>query len=64
MTAELIIKAVNDIDPGDHAQINGFDVRRWISGTGWTIGAAPYHNVVGLSSLPAVVRMLAKGRPS
>lgn len=65
MNPELIIKAVNDIEPGDEARVNGFTVRRWRTGNGWTIsGATPYHGVVGFSSLPAVVRMLQKGRPS
>lgn len=60
MTADLIIKAVLDLEPDESARINGLDVKRWVSGTGWTVGAAPYQNVVGSSSLPSIVRLLEK----
>lgn len=61
MTADLILKTVLDLEPGESARVNKLDVRRWSAGSGWTVGAAPYLNVVGSSNLPTVIKLLLKG---
>lgn len=61
MNTELIIKVLLALEPEECVRIRQLEVRRWASGTGWTVGNLSAENVRGSSSLPFVVRMLEKG---
>lgn len=60
MTADLVIRAVLDLEPGEKAQINGLAVQRWPQGAGWTVGEPG--RSAGSSSLPTIVRILQRGQ--
>lgn len=62
MTADLIIKAVLALEPGQSGAICGLDVTRWENGNGWTVGEPG--RSAGSSSLPMIIRILGKVRAS
>jgi hypothetical protein len=62
MTADLIIKALLDLEPGESAKILGLAVTRWSGGPnrGWTVGEPG--RSAGSDSLPTIVRILQRGQ--
>jgi len=58
MTPDLLIKVLNDLEPGGSIKVNGLAVTRWTSGVGWTVGEPG--RSAGSNSLPTIVRILSK----
>jgi hypothetical protein len=60
MTADLLVKALLDLEPQQKTRLEGLDVTRWPGGGGWTVGE-PGRSAAS-SSLPTIIRILQRGR--